>query len=75
MPWRFTPIDWLEKKLQLAARHGDGIINWGYFPFMDPLATQADFAGGGPITGAKPLEAYEAYKTYYERIKEQRARN
>ncbi len=27
VPWRFTPMDWLEKKLQLAAKHGDGIIN------------------------------------------------
>ncbi|MBX7257957.1 MAG: DUF4434 domain-containing protein [Candidatus Hydrogenedentes bacterium] len=60
VPWRFTPIDWLEQKLQLAARYGDGIINWGYFPFMDP-------AGGT----AKPevLAAYEAYRTYVNRVK------
>ncbi len=64
VPWRFTPIDWLERKLQLAARYGDGIINWGYFPFMDP-------AGGT----AKPeaLAAYEAYRGYVERVRKQSA--
>jgi Domain of unknown function (DUF4434) len=61
VPWRFTPIDWLEKKLRLAARHGDSIINWGYFPFMDP------FPPGEPRDGAQ--EAYDAYKAYYENVK------
>ena len=61
VPWRFTPIDWLEKKLRLAARYGDSIINWGYFPYMDP------FPPGEPHPGAK--EAYDAYKAYYGRVK------
>lgn len=60
VPWRFTPIDWLEQKLHLAARYGDGIINWGYFPYMDP-------AGGK----AKPeaLAAYDAYRAYVDRAR------
>ncbi len=62
-PWRFTPMDWLEQKLQLAARYADGIINWGYFPFMNPH----------PIPGEERpglREAYEAYRDYYLRVKE-----
>ncbi len=65
VPWRFTPIEWLEKKLHLAACYGDGIINWGYFPFMDPLPAkpgEADF-------NERAQNAYQAYKAYYERIK------
>lgn len=54
VPWRFTPIDWLERKLCLAARYGDAIINWGYFPYMEPT---------------KQRPTYDAYKAYYERTK------
>ena len=46
VPWRFTPIEWLEQKLRLAAKHADHIINWGYFPFMDPHLAEA---GGGAV--------------------------
>jgi hypothetical protein len=62
VPWEFTPIDWLEKKLGLAAQYGDSIINWGYFPYMNPMPA----AGGG-----KPdqVQAYDAYKAYYDRMK------
>jgi len=62
VPWRFTPIDWLENKLALAARHGDNIINWGYYPFMDPTPM--------PDNERKDTQqAYAAYKEYYERVK------
>lgn len=73
VPWRFTPIDWLEKKLELAARHGDGIINWGYFPFMDPMGLPVTSGERGVVTGATPPEAYQDYKAYYIRVKERRA--
>lgn len=59
--WRFTPIERLEKKLHLAAKYGEGIINWGYYPYMTP----------NPIHGIKlegQLQAYQDYKAYYKRI-------
>ncbi len=62
VPWRVTPMDWLERKLGLAARYADGIINWGYFPFMDPMPPP-----GKEKPGAN--NAYDAYKAYYERRK------
>ncbi|MCK4982377.1 MAG: DUF4434 domain-containing protein, partial [Victivallaceae bacterium] len=58
VPWRFTPIDRLAEKLALAARYADNIINWGYYPFMNPYTTAGD-----SIPGSK--QAYEAYKKYY----------
>ena len=62
VPWRFTPIDWLEQKLNLAARYADRIINWGYFPYMDPCPPS-----GKEQEGSRA--AYEAYKAYYERAR------
>jgi len=61
-PWRFTPMPWLAEKLALAAKYAEAIVNWGYFPYMDPL----------PRCGrAQPAEeesrgAYEAYRAYAE---------
>jgi len=63
VPWRFTPMPWLEKKLELAARYADSIINWGYFPYMAP----------GPVAGNEQTgrqEAYAAYQAYFERMKD-----
>ena len=63
VPWRFTPIDKLAEKLALAARYADNIINWGYYPFMNPL--EFPYA---PFSGHKKeynKQAYEAYKKYY----------
>jgi hypothetical protein len=75
VPWRFTPIEWLERKLRLAAVHADQIVNWGYFPFMDPhrveAASTADEASGA--TPEMSRAAYEAYKAYYRRILEDAA--
>jgi hypothetical protein len=56
VPWAVTPMDWLEQKLRLAARYGDNIVNWGYFPYMDPQ--------GGP----EARKAYAAYQDYYKHI-------
>jgi len=68
VPWRFTPIDKLEQKLELAARYADNIVNWGYFPFMDPMAPKLK---NGKIDKActTPFEAYKDYKVYYTRVK------
>ncbi len=54
VPWRFTPMPWLERKLALASRYSDSIINWGYFPYMDPGQDETARA------------AHAAYKQYYE---------
>lgn len=59
VPWRFTPMPWLAQKLEAAARYADAIVNWGYFPYMNPHPWS-----GAEIPGQR--EAYEAYKAYYE---------
>ena len=41
VPWRFTPIEWLEQELRLASKYADHIVNWGYFPYMDPHRAEA----------------------------------
>ena len=69
-PWRFTPMEDLESKLRLAARYGEKIVNWGYFPFMDPAAPPGagePFFSDGELN---PEANYEAYQTYYERFVE-----
>ena len=58
VPWRVTPMPWLIQKLCAAARIADGIVNWGYFPFMDPLA-------GKPEASA----AYKAYTAWHEQVR------
>jgi hypothetical protein len=50
-------MDWLQQKLERAACHADAIINWGYFPYMDPHPLP-----GKERPGQK--EAYEAYMEY-----------
>ncbi len=69
--WRFTPIDWLGKKLGLAARYSENIVNWGYYPFMNPYPAAGEFpfalSGEQQPTQRK---AYEAYKAYYQRTVE-----
>jgi len=54
--WRVTPIAWLERKLDLAARYATNIVNWGYFPYQRPDGTP------------EARDAYRQYKAYYERI-------
>ncbi|OHB78549.1 MAG: hypothetical protein A2W31_07585 [Planctomycetes bacterium RBG_16_64_10] len=65
IPWRFTPMPWLEQKLQRAAQYSDGIVNWGYFPLMDPHRSRVDADFGS--TPEQARAAYEAYKSYYEK--------
>lgn len=54
--WRFTPIEWLEKKLCLAASYAENIVNWGYYPFMTP----------NPLPGQELLAKQAAYEAYTE---------
>jgi len=34
--WDFTKIGWLSLKLELASKYGEEIVNWGYYPLMNP---------------------------------------
>ncbi len=60
--WRFTPMPWLQQKLQHAAWHADSIINWGYFPYMDPHPLP-----GKELAGQRA--AYDAYREYVQEVK------
>lgn len=70
--WEFTKIDWLSQKLELASKYGEGIINWGYYPFMNPsgLATGPYLSNvdGQRIDFKDQKKAYEAYKEYYKTV-------
>ncbi len=65
VPWRFTPMDWLRKKLELASKHADSLINWGYFPFMDPHprpGAQNSFS----VSAGSAYASYSAYRSYFQ---------
>lgn len=70
--WAFTEIDWLKQKLDLAARYGTGIINWGYYPLMTPTATQSKLIiqdiDGQDVDLSQRKANYEAYKTYVKNM-------
>ncbi len=69
---RFTPMAWLEQKLRRAAPLSDRIINWGYFPFMDPhLGEAAAGAGRAAPEPSASRAAYEAYRAYYHRVRDE----
>jgi len=71
VPWRFTPIEWLEQKLLLAAKYSDNIINWGYFPFMDPYRNEGGQGASGGEFGEEAeasRAAYKQYQAYYQRV-------
>ena len=55
--YEVLPIDKLAGKLRAAARYADSIVNWGYFPFMNPLEPT-----NTRVDGAE--QAYLAYKGY-----------
>lgn len=70
--WGFTEIEWLEQKLKLASKYGNKIMNWGYFPMMNP----ADPLSGMTVRDIDFFEVdlsetkdnYNAYKTYAEAL-------
>lgn len=70
--WAFTPIDWLEQKLNLASEYGEGIINWGYFPLMNPVKEVGPWpdgeVDGQSISFAGQKKAYNDYKNYYKTV-------
>lgn len=69
--WEFTDMDWLAQKLTLAAKYGKRVINWGYFPYMNPAEplsgmTVEDTDGNTVTTDRKAN--YSAYKNYYDNL-------
>ncbi|MBP8129304.1 MAG: DUF4434 domain-containing protein [Candidatus Hydrogenedentes bacterium] len=62
VPWRFTPMPWLAEKLRLAAKYADNLVNWGYFPYMNPLPR----CGKSQEADQDAAAAYAAYKAYVE---------
>ena len=69
--WEFTPMNFLAQKLALAAKYGEGIVNWGYFPFMNPITHigpwPANEVDGQEIMCNDQKEAYNDYKAYYKK--------
>jgi len=71
--WRvFTEINWLSQKLKLASKYGENIVNWGYYPLMNPteevVGAYLNDVGGSPIDYKDRLDAYESYKAYYKTV-------
>ncbi len=66
--WEFTPIDFLARKLALAAEYATGTINWGYYPLMTPTdgvtVSLKDIDGQKAIDLSTRKENYEAYRAY-----------
>lgn len=71
--WEFTPMNFLSQKLTLAARYGEGIVNWGYFPFMNPVTHigpwPSNEVDGQEIMDNSQKEAYNDYKAYYKKLR------
>jgi hypothetical protein len=65
--WEFTEIDWLSQKLNLAAKYGEEIVNWGYYPFMTP-SENSKFGSDNWFNLSKRKEIYNSYKSYYENV-------
>lgn len=69
--WEFTDIDWLSQKLNLATKYGEAIVNWGYYPMMNPSEERTgpfiNNIEGQDVDLAKRKESYLSYKLYYEK--------
>jgi len=72
--WAFTEIDWLKQKLELAAEYGTGIVNWGYYPLMNPMEEHSSLTiqniDGQEVDLSKRKANYEAYQAYLEMVPE-----
>jgi len=66
--WTFTEVNWLKQKLDLAAEYGTGIVNWGYYPLMNPMEEHSVLTiqdiDGQEVNLAQRKVNYDAYKTY-----------
>lgn len=70
--WAFTEINWLMQKLNMATRYATGIINWGYYPLMNPMDTHSYLTiqdiDGQDVDLSKRKANYNAYKNYMNNI-------
>lgn len=70
--WEFTEIEWLKKKLNLAAQYGTGIINWGYYPLMSPNEESSGLTlkdiDGQEVNLSERKVNYQKYKTYVDTL-------
>lgn len=67
--WRFTPIDWLQEKIELAAQYATGIVSWGYYPYMDPSTDNSPLVVHGSGMDNTTRQAnYNAYLEYQKRV-------
>lgn len=63
--WVYTKTDWLAEKLALAAEYGENIINWGYYPYMNPTASNGPWLSDETAAQTR-LDNYNSYKAYYD---------
>ncbi len=70
--WAFTEINWLKQKLDLAAEYATGIINWGYYPLMNPVEEYSVLTiqdiDGQPVELSSRKNNYDAYKDYVDHL-------
>jgi hypothetical protein len=70
--WTFTEIDWLKQKLNLASRYATGIINWGYYPLMNPKDSYSNLTiqnvDGQDVDLSKRKANYHVYKEYVNHL-------
>lgn len=60
--YEVLPQEKLAAKLARAAETADAIVNWGYFPFMNPLEPEATAVDGAAA-------AYDSYKAYVATVR------
>ncbi|MBR5035375.1 MAG: DUF4434 domain-containing protein [Bacteroidales bacterium] len=72
--WRYVGLGWLKEKLNLAAKYGTNIVNWGYYPVMNPLAKNSGLTAtsidGYPVNLSEANANYASYKEYVEDLPE-----
>lgn len=70
--WIFTEIDWLKQKLELAAEYATGIVNWGYYPLMNPVDDHSGLTlqdiDGQEVDLSQRKFNYDAYRNYVKDI-------
>lgn len=54
--YEVLPMDKLAAKLRLAARNSDRIVNWGYFPYMNPHEPPGTRVEGAAVAYSDYLE-------------------
>lgn len=70
--WKFTEMEWLKQKMELATEYATEIINWGYYPLMSPVAEDSGFSlldiDGQKVDLSSRENNYKSYQNYYKSI-------